>query len=92
METNRAKALLLLTLSSLFDIDPTGKDGVPTSPLYLALQSHNLGTRDWSALVSMLTAGDEPLCRQKGHTLYLTAVGRALGGKVSGALAGKKAA
>lgn len=92
MEANRSKTLLLLTLSALFDIDPTGKDGVPTSPMYLAMQAHGVNARDWTSLLLALTAGDAPLCRQKGHTLYLAPAGRELGAKVSAAMAAKKAA
>ena len=97
MNANRTKLLLMWAVSAMFDIDPTGQEGVPESPVYLALQSHGIGARDWATLISVLTdprvvaGGKEPLCRQKGHTLYLTESGRKMGEAVNKALEELKA-
>ena len=87
------KTATLLILSALYDMDPTGEKGMATASVYIAMQEHGVRARDWAWLVLMLTGTkDDPLCRQKGHTLYLTARGRELGRKVSERLAAHKAA
>jgi hypothetical protein len=77
------KALLLLTLMAIFDLDPTGQEGVSAERVQLANAAWGANARDWTVLMSMITAGDQPLCRQKGRTLYILEAGRTMARKVS---------
>lgn len=98
MEAKQLKRLLMWAVSAMHDIDPTGKEGVPETPIFMVLQEKGVGARDWALLLSTLTdprvvaGGKEPICRQKGHTLYLTASGRKMGEAVNKALEELKAA
>jgi|HubBroStandDraft_3_1064219.scaffolds.fasta_scaffold00013_8 hypothetical protein len=95
MDVRKLQMLVAVTLSAMYDTDPTGEEGCPEVGIYMAVQDHLDESRDWSTLLLALTTnapGKAVLVKVKAHTLYLTPRGVEVGKSVSSILDEEKKA